>query len=388
MRRPMLECKRHLFDLPDNVCFLNAAAWSPLPLSSVEAGNQGMLIKARPWEFPAGFDQQEFGRSRNLAASMINASPDDIAIMPSIGYGVSTAAKILDLPKGSRVIVMDNDHSSPVLEWMAQREDRALNVEMVAPGADHDWTAALLEALAAPGRPDPALLSISSVHWADGGEVDLYAIQKRARKTGTRLLVDATHAVGVLPIDVKPLDPDFLLFPTYKWLLGPYGRAFAYIAKRHQNGIPLEQTSDGRRRVVAEDNQHFTDIDYVSSARRFDMGERDFFVSLGVASHSMELVNSWGRRDICRRIGMLTRRIAAGLDERGLPLTMVPENLRAANILSLGFQDGMPENLDQLLKQNGVYVAPRLGRLRIAPHVYNNEDDCDRFIEVISSLLR
>ncbi|HBY31280.1 MAG TPA: aminotransferase, partial [Bradyrhizobium sp.] len=42
-------------------------------------------------------------------------------------------------------------------------------------------------------------------------------------------------------MDVTKLDPDAVIFPTYKWLIGPYGRAFLYIAKRHQNGVPLEQ---------------------------------------------------------------------------------------------------------------------------------------------------
>ncbi|MGI9363834.1 MAG: aminotransferase class V-fold PLP-dependent enzyme [Rhizobiaceae bacterium] len=384
----MLDCKRECFDLPNDVCFLNAAAWSPLPLSSVEAGNKGMLIKARPWEFPSGFEQQEFDRSRQLAASMINASPDDIAIMPSIGYGVSTAAKILDLPKGSRVIVMDNDHSSPVLEWISQRQDHELIVEFVTPGSDRDWTSALLEALASPGKPEPALLSISNVHWADGAEVDLPALKLAIGKSETRILIDATHAVGVLPIDVAILDPDFLLFPTYKWLLGPYGRAFAYIAKRHQDGVPLEQTSSGRLRVVAEDDKHFTNIGYVMGARRFDMGERDFFVSLGVASSSMELINSWGRDAILERIQMLTHRIASGLTDRKLPINMVAEHLRSPNILSLEFPNGIPDGFDRQLKEAKVYAAPRLGRLRIAPHVYNNETDCDRFVDVMDQLLK
>ena len=192
----------------------------------------------------------------------------------------------------------------------------------------------------------------------------------------------------MLPIDVAILDPDFLLFPTYKWLLGPYGRAFAYIANRHQDGLPLEQTSSGRIRVVAEDDEHFNDIRYVSGAHRFDMGERDFFVSLGVASSSMELITSWGREAIFDRIQMLTRRIASGLAERKLPIRMVAEHLRAANILSLEFPNGMPDGFDQQLKQNKVYAAPRLGRLRIAPHVYNNEADCDRFVDVMDRLLK
>jgi selenocysteine lyase/cysteine desulfurase len=66
------------------------------------------------------------------------------------------------------------------------------------------------------------------------------------------IIIDATHAAGIMPLAVNKLDPDFLVFPTYKWVLGPYGRAFLYIAKRHQDGIPLEQTGYGRRGISSE----------------------------------------------------------------------------------------------------------------------------------------
>ena len=129
------------------------------------------------------------------------------------------------------------------------------------------------------------------------------------------ILIDATHAVGVLAIDVKALDPDFLIFPTYKWLLGPYGRAFIYVAKRHQNGIPLEQTANGRRDINSERDIYFADVAYVANARRFDMGERDHFISMEMASIGMEMMAEWGTTAITERLAMLTGRIEDSLRE-------------------------------------------------------------------------
>ena len=88
-----------------------------------------------------------------------------------------------------------------------------------------------------------------------GREIVLGSLPEQARKmieAGTEGLfwaghIDATHDVGIRHIDVKTLDPDFLIFPTYKWVLGPYGRAFMYVAKRHQHGVPLEQTAPARK---------------------------------------------------------------------------------------------------------------------------------------------
>ena len=117
----------------------------------------------------------------------------------------------------------------------------------------------------------------------------------------------------MLAMDVKRLDPDFVLFPTYKWLIGPYGRAFLYVAKRHQDGIPLEQTAAARRNVRAENEVYFTDLGYVADARRFDMGERDHFISLEMAAIGMEMVAEWGAAAIAQRLAMLTERIADGV---------------------------------------------------------------------------
>ncbi len=378
----MLESQRALFDMPRDVCYMNAAAWSPIPIAAAELGQAGAVRKARPWEITRDFADTQFERARAAAAALINASPDDVALISSVGYGVSTAAKSFAIAAGSRVIVLDSDHSSPTLEWMQRAETGAFTVEVVSCGAEHDWTTALLEAVHRSGAAPVALASISSVHWSDGGQVDLHAVKAALDAQGAALLIDATHAAGVMTLDVARLDPDFVVFPTYKWLLGPYARAFLYVAKRHQGGVPLEQTSYGRRRVFAEDDTYFTDLAYVDNARRFDMGERDFFVSLEVASYGIELIQSWGVDAVRERIKALTDRIVQGLGD--LNVSVLREELRAPHVLSLGFPGGMPDDLPRRLAAERVFAAPRLGRLRVSPHVYNDEDDCNRLIDALS----
>ena len=51
----MLESQRALFDMPRDICYMNAAAWSPLPKSAVEAGKVGAERKSRPWELAPDF---------------------------------------------------------------------------------------------------------------------------------------------------------------------------------------------------------------------------------------------------------------------------------------------------------------------------------------------
>jgi selenocysteine lyase/cysteine desulfurase len=381
----MLPSQRALFDIPRDVAYFNAAGWSPLPRAVQDAGRAGVARKGQPWTLPASFAGEQYERARNAAAALINAAPADVALIPSIGYGVATAAKLLTIPSGSRVLLLEDDHGSPVLEWMTRAETQRFTVDIVKRPSDGDWTAAVLEAIAKPSAAPIGVASISSIHWSDGGRIDIAAVAPALRKQGAAILVDATHSVGVEAIDVAALDPDFLMFPTYKWVLGPYGRAFLYIAKRRQGGVPLEQTAFGRRSVSAEQSVYLTDIRYVDSAMRFDMGERDHFISMEMAALGMEMVAEWGHTVLTERLLMLTRRIADGLADSGV---LIPsERLRAPHVLCVGLQGGDPVQIVKALATEGVYVAPRVGRIRISPHVYNDEVDVDRLVTVFRNVL-
>jgi selenocysteine lyase/cysteine desulfurase len=382
----MLGSQRALFDIPRDVCYLNAASYSPLPLKTVDAARRAVARKAQPWLIDADFASAQYERCRKAAAGVINADAGDVALTSSVGYGVATAAKLRPPPRGSRVIVLHDDHSSPVLEWMTRASGDGFTVETVAMPDDHDWTNAVLAAVEKPGAAPLAMVSISSVQWSDGAAIDLGRIAPAVRKQGAALLIDATQGAGVIALDVRKIDPDFVVFPTYKWLLGPYGRAFLYVAKGHQDGIPLEQTSYGRRAVRAEQDLYFTDMRYVADARRFDMGERDHFISLEMASLGIEQMAQWGPDAVAARLGMLTARLADAL--RDLPVSFPNAAVRTPHILSLGFPKGLPADLVGQLAEEKIHVARRLGRLRVSPHVYNDEADIERFIEVFRRLMR
>ena len=378
----MLASQRALFEMPRHICYLNSASYSPLPLKTMEAGRAAVGRKGAPWTLDSGFAAGQHDRARIAAARLINADAADVALIPSISYGVATAAKILTVDRGARVLVLENDHSSPVLEWQARAQAQGFAIETVRRPADGDWTPAVIEAIERKGAPPLSLASISSVHWSDGGLIDIDKVGASLRQHGARFLIDATHGVGVLAMDVKLLDPDFVLFPTYKWLLGPYGRAFLYVARRHQGGIPLEQTAGARRDVRAENDVYFADLGYVPDASRYDMGERDHFISLEMAAIGMEMMAGWGAEAVVQRLAMLTDRIADGVRELGVE---VPRpDVRAPHILSLGFPRGMPDNLVAALAGEDIYVAARLGRMRISPHVFNDEADVDRLVAALA----
>jgi len=377
----MLASQRGLFAVPRDICYLNSASYSPLPLRTQEAARAAVGRKGAPWTLDADFAGRQHERARSAAARLINAEAGDIALISSVSYGAATVGKILAIPAGMRVLVLENDHSSPILEWQTRSASAGFTVETVRQPPDGDWTSAVLAAIERPSAPRLALASISSVHWSDGGLIDVAKVASALKRHGALFLIDATHGVGVVAMDVKSLDPDFVIFPTYKWLLGPYGRAFIYMARRHQNGIPLEQTGFGRREIRSDAEIYFTDVSYVTGARRFDMGERDHFISMEMAAIGMEMMAEWGTDAVAARLGVLTARIAEGLD--GTKVRLMDARFRSPHILSLGFPGGLPAGLVEGLAGEGIHVAARLSRMRLSPHVFNDEEDVDRFVEAL-----
>ena len=381
----MLDSQRGLFGVPRDICYLNSASYSPLPLRTQDAAREAVGRKGAPWTLDADFAGRQHERARSAAAKLINADAADIALISSVSYGVATVGRILDIPANTRVLVLENDHSSPVLEWQTRAASAGFSIETVRHPLDGDWTSAVLAAIERAGAPRLALASISSVHWSDGGMIDVEKVAAALKRQGALFLIDATHAVGVIAMDVRKLDPDFVIFPTYKWLLGPYGRAFVYVAKRHQHGIPLEQTGFGRREVRSDAEIYLADLTYVTGARRFDMGERDHFISMEMAAIGMEMMAEWGTEAVSGRLKMLTDRIAEGL--AASKVRIMDARFRAPHILSLNFAGGLPGGLVEVLAEEGIYVAPRLARMRVSPHVFNDEDDVDRFVTALKKRL-
>src|SRR5215475_11993718 len=98
MRDAMLPCQREHFEVPREICYLNAASWSPLPRKTIDAARAAVERKGQPWRIPYSFADEQHERARAAAARLIDADPGDVALISSVSYGVATAAKPLTIP--------------------------------------------------------------------------------------------------------------------------------------------------------------------------------------------------------------------------------------------------------------------------------------------------
>ena len=269
----MIPSQRHLFDLPDDVAYLNCAYMSPLLKHAVAAATEGIARKAQPWRIGADDFFTDSERARGLFARLLGATAEDIAVVPAASYGIAVAAANLPFAEGRRILMLAEQFPSNVYAWsdLARRE-RGEVVTVPRP-ADGDWSAAILARL----DERVAITALPHCHWTDGGLIDLVSVAARCREVGSALVIDATQSLGALPFDLAAIRPDFLACAGYKWLLGPYSVSYLYVAPRWQDGQPLEHNWIAR--TGSENFAGLVDYQagYQPGARRFDVGERANF---------------------------------------------------------------------------------------------------------------
>ena len=380
----MLASHRDLFEIPREVAYLNNGAFTPLPLPVRRAGEAGVAAKSTPWLMDPAEINRRAERVREAAASFIGATADDIAIVHSAAYGIATAAANLPVERGTRILLIEGEFPSQSLEWARLAADRGAVLDLVPCPDDGDWTAALLERITAPGRPPVGIAALTPLVWTDGSLIDLTRLTEKLHAQGAAIVVDATQAVGILPVDVAKLGADFLVFPTYKWLLGPYTLAFLYAAPHRQGGMPLEQHANNRQGGAEPFDGRLGKL--VPTARRFDMGQRFNPVSLPMALAGMDLLRGWGRDALEARLRATTDRLAEHALACGLEPVAAAH--RPPHILGLRTAAADAGGLVASLAADGVYVAERGGQIRVGAHIYNDEEDAARFAAALARARR
>ena len=383
----VLANQRHLFDIPDDVTFLNCAYMSPLMKSVQEAGIEGIRGKARPWTISPDDFFTRSEATRSLFATLIGAGASDIALVPSVSYGLATAARNISLARGSEIIVLEDQFPSNVYIWRKLAADSGARIRTVtraeAAGAGNqtcNWAQAVVAAIG----ERTAIVALPHCHWTDGTLINLAAVGTAARKRGAALVLDITQSGGALPFDVEEIQPDFVVCACYKWLLGPYSLGFVYAAPKYHNGEPLEQGWIAREK--SEDFANLVDYqdDFQPGARRFDMGERSNFHLMPMAKTALRQILEWGVANIAETLGALTSMIAA----RGTALGLIsagPEE-RAGHFLGLRFAGGVPDGLVDHLKAQNIYVSVRGDSVRVTPHLYNTDKDVERLLAALEKM--
>ena len=374
--------QRYLFEVPAGISYLNCAYMGPQLRSAREIGERAVGRKSRPWEILPRDFFDEVEESRELFARLVGGEADGVAVLPSVSYGMAVAANNVAVREGEKILLLEYQFPSNVYPWRELAAERKAEIVTVPRPADHDWTAAVLDAL----DEDVAVVTLPNCHWTDGSLVDLVRVGRRAREVGAALVVDAIQSLGAMPFDVAEVRPDFLVAGAYKWLLGPYGVGFMHVSQGYRQGKPVEHNWINRRGSEAFARVAEYQDEFAPGARRYDVGERSNFVLLPMANEALRQILAWGVENVAETIGGLTDLVEDRAEELGVEA--MPGEKRARHLIGLKLGPQAPEDLAARLAAEGIFVSVRGDSARISPHLYNTEEDVERLFSGLEKALK
>jgi kynureninase len=220
------------------------------------------------------------------------------------------------------------------------------------------------------------IVCVSHASYVTGALLDVPRIARKCRDAGVLLAVDAYQSVGAVPVDVEELGADFVLGGAHKWLCGSTEIAFLYVRPRLLDR--LEPAATGW--VASMDPLSFGSVtEYAPTARRFASGTPQVLPAL-LSRIGLDLLSSVGI-DTIRALSLRrTERIAEAAESAGIEVLTPRAPARRGGVVSLRFS-GDDEAVAALAKRG--FVCSHRGALRVAPHFYNTDEECERFARAL-----
>lgn len=318
----------------------------------------------------------EMNQLRHAFATLIGASESEIAITDNTSRAANIAVRILESrPKGN-VVVDESTYPSSNYPWRAHQ---LMEVRHATPADDGD----AVSAFAAQVDKNTVAICVSHVAPFSGRRHDLRRLAQLAHTHGAVLMVDAAQSTGVWPIDVQSDGIDVLVTTSMKWLLGPPGIGYLYIANHVLRDAPIVDVGYVGLDVDADAWRSDILPPVSPKAIRYELGLPSL-PALAAARAGINLLLSVGVEQISAHVEGLVTHCIAGLTKRGgTVLTPIDPVLRAGVIVC--HIDRVTELYD-LCRGERVDIGVIPQGARIDPHGFNNEDDIDRFLSCFDRL--
>ena len=364
---------RRSFPATARWAYLNTAGGGALSVDAAEAAKQYYDDNLADADVPWPRWREQIEDIRGAVATFLGAGSDEVAFVGNASLAMNHVARLL-AGEGS-VLAPMGDFPAVTLPW--------LNLEAPIYFVESDADGVLsLNAIEAAMKPDTRVLATSFVQYATGFRQDMAGLARLCRERGVYLVVDATQGLGAFPLELGAEGPDCLIFSGYKWITAGYGLAVLAIrrellASRRMPAVGWRSASEPYRLLSEE-------LDISSEARALELGHPPVpgIFALGAA---VKLFQQIGIDRIAERVLVLTRYLRERVTERGLRIRSpgAPAHLSGISIVEVPRANECAE----FLLTKGVCVTVRSGALRVSVHLYNNEEDIDRFVAALDEFL-
>jgi selenocysteine lyase/cysteine desulfurase len=362
---------RDEFPVTKELIYLNHAAVSPLCRRAAEAirwladdACQFGSLHYDKW-------MDSYAGLRKAAARLINAGPDEIAIVKNTSEGIAMVALGLDWKAGDRVVAFKEEFPANYYPWL-RLEKRGVQLTWLS---IYDPLEKIAEAI-----PGARLLAISFVNYLSGYRVDLEAIGKLCHEHGCFYFVDAIQGMGVFPIDVETSFIDALAADGHKWMLGPEGNGVLYVRRKWLDAI--EPVEFGWTNPANYADYSSRDMTLRSDAGRYECGTLNTVGCFGQRA-SIEFLLEVGIQNVEAAVMARAAQLDHGLRARGYDVMIERTAATGSAIISFRHPVIDAKMMVSELKRNKITAAPRQGWVRLSPHFYISGDDIEQVIRTL-----
>ena len=366
MDNKFFESYRREFPVTQKYIYLDHSGVSPLPLRVKSAIETFLSESTHGGAFHYPKWAQQVVEIRRSCARLINAQPDEIAFVKSTSHGLSIVAEGLDWEPGDNVLIYEKEFPSNIYTWLNLRR-KGVGIKTIPSRNGRILIDDIEQLIDSRTR----LLAISSVQFANGFRIDLEKAGNLCKNNNIFFCVDAIQSLGVIPMDVRTFNIDFLSSDAHKWLLGPEGIGIFYCRKELVESInpPLI----GWKSVKNEFDFDHPSFSLKTDAQRFEEGSMNLLGIFGLGA-AIELLLEVGIDAIEERVLGLGDVIIREAKKKGYSLlTPKARKERGGNVTIAGDFD--PAKTRDALREKGIMVNARGGGLRISPHFYNTEEE-------------
>lgn len=361
--------------VPEGGAYFDCANRGLVPRAAAEIAALGERAWGPPW-MPT-HEEELRAVLVEVVADIIGVRPEEIALIPSVSYGMALARSMVGLKPGDQVLMLEMEHPAAALAWYAQCRITGARVLRVSSLAG-DLTEAILAAM----DPSVRIVSLPQVHWMDGTPIDLPRISSKAKELGAILIVDGTQSVGGRPFKVSEFNPDIVTFSGYKWLFGPIGVAYLYVSPALRDAAPFEHSWIS---YAGNESRMFDDsgaIGYpprpLQGMRRFDASGLQNPLMLRLAAAGAALAREVGAARILAHNAGIISRLQSEFKNH-LPTAAAARHF-------CGMVVPNPRHVAQSLAERSVYTSARGIYLRISPNIWNDDSDVAALIAQLRSL--
>lgn len=379
--------KKHEFDIPEHITYLNIAAQSPSFKTINDAGLEGLMQKRRPYLITGSDYFNPTIKLKKLFAKLIDADNyNRVAVIPSVSYGIATVANNIVLKASDEIVIIDEQFPSNYYSWQKLADKYGAAIKVVkspeASNKGEQWNHDILEAI----NHNTALVAMGNIHWSNGTLFNLKAIRKKTKQHNALLIIDGSQSVGALPFSVKEIQPDALVCASYKWLFGPYGSAYAYYGSYFDNGNAIEE--NWTNRLNSEDFAGLTNFEsqYKPLANRYTVGQSGNFIYIKMQIAALTQIIDWTPKAIQNFCEATTYKSVKALKTLGCEIE--DSNFRTHHLFGVKVPDHINiDALKQALKEQNIFVSFRGKYIRLSCHLYNTEEDFSKFVSCLKSVL-